>query len=112
LKAAVRQELEEGRVVTCWVVKAELLIGARDAPSFETLADVLAAVREIPITDECWTHASRLGFELRKQGLLVALPDLLIAECAIIQRCVLWHADSDFENVRRLSSLQTRYWQS
>jgi predicted nucleic acid-binding protein len=111
LKRAVQLALDAGQVATCWVVKSELLIGSRDAEAFATLLDVLAAVPDLPVTEESWLRAARLGYELRKQGLLVALPDLLIAQCVISAGSVLWHADSDFENIKRLTDLQTRYWQ-
>jgi predicted nucleic acid-binding protein len=110
LKRAVQQALDQGQVASCWVVKSELLIGARDAAAFTTLLEVLAAVSDLPITDESWVRAARLGFELRKQGFLVALPDLLIAQCAIDAACILWHVDTDFEHIKRQSDLHTRYW--
>jgi predicted nucleic acid-binding protein len=110
LKRAVQQALDQGRVATCWIVKSGLLVGARDAAAFTTLLEVLAGVHDLPITDESWVRAARLGFELRKQGYLVALPDLLIAQCAIGAACILWHSDSDFEHIERRSDLHTRYW--
>jgi predicted nucleic acid-binding protein len=110
LKAAVREELDNSNVVTCWVVRSELLVGSRDAEAFAALLDMLTSVPDIPITTESWIEASRLGYSLRKQGLRVGLPDLLIAQCALSHRCVLWHSDSDFESVRRFTNLRTRHW--
>lgn len=113
LKTAVHEALADGRVATCWVVNAELLIGARDEAAFDTLLEGLLGLPEVPITEGLWEEAARLGHRLRKQqGLLVPLPDLLIAQCAISSGRILSHADEDFERVGQLSSLRTRYWQT
>lgn len=110
LKTAVQEALTQGRVATCWAVNCELLIGARDEPAFDILLEAIRAVPEVPLTPAVWEEAAQLGYRLRKQGLLVPLPDLLIAQCAISSGRVLWHADEDFERIRRLTSLQTRHW--
>ncbi|MBI4494356.1 MAG: PIN domain-containing protein [Chloroflexi bacterium] len=112
LKAAVQEALARGQVATCWVVNAELLIGARDQTAFETLLEVLRGVPEVAITAAIWEEAARLGHGLRKQGLLLPLPDLVIAQCAIADGRVLWHADGHFEQIRQRSSLRTRDWQT
>lgn len=111
LKSAVQEALGSGRVATCWVVKAELLVGARDPQAFDALSESLRGAFDIPITDGVWEEAARLGYDLRKHGTLVPLPDLLIAQCAITSHRLLWHADEDFERIRQLSTLRTRHWQ-
>lgn len=111
LKAAVQEALARGEVTTCWAVNTELLIGARDEAGLERLLDALRGVPDVPITPVVWEEAARLGHRLRKQGLLMPLPDLLIAQCAIDGDLVLWHADEHFEQMRQHSTLRTRYWQ-
>jgi len=74
------------RFFTCWVVKAELLVGARDEEAFEQLSKDLEALEEIPITDEVWLGAARLGHTLRCNWITVPLPDLLIAQVAIAEK--------------------------
>lgn len=112
LKRAVREALVERRIATCWVVKTELLLGARDLTSLEALREALDGLPNIPITETIWADSASLGYGLRKRGLLVHLPDLLIAQCAISSGRVLWHVDSDFERIRQLSPLRTTYWQA
>jgi predicted nucleic acid-binding protein len=111
LKAEVRDALAQRRVATCWIVKTEVLIGARDPSAFTALLDTLEGVTDVPMTDDVWSEAARLGYELRKAGIKVPVPDLLIAQCAISSGRTLWHADAGFENVRQRSSLRTRHWQ-
>jgi len=112
LKMAMREALAQGRIATCWVVKTELLIGARDVAAYEVLRDALRGVVDIPITEQTWNDVARLGYDLRKQGLLVPLPDLVIAQCAIGSERVVWHADADFERIRDCSPLRTRFWRA
>lgn len=108
LKAAVEEALVAGRVYTCWVVKAELLVGARDEGSFEKLLDRLRALPDIPIDDEIWGKASRLGFTLRKAGLTVPLPDLLVAQAALAGGLEVWHIDEHFDLISRATTLRAR----
>lgn len=108
LKAAVQQAFRADPVYTCWVVNAELLIGARDEPSFAQLFDTLRVLPEIALIPQLWEAVARLGYALRRQGVTVPLPDLVIAQAAIAGDLVLWHVDEHFEHVRRLTPLQTR----
>jgi predicted nucleic acid-binding protein len=111
LKVAAREAIEQDRVAICAVVRTELLIGARDSTAYAVLIELLAGVRDVPILEDIWTEAARLGFEMRKQGVLIPLPDLLIAVSATRSDRVLWHVDAGYERIRHLSSLRTRHWQ-
>ncbi len=108
LKMAVQQVLTVEQVYTCWVVMAELLIGARDERGFTQLFETLRALPEIPVTDRVWEAAARLGYTLRRRGVTIPLPDVLIAQAAITGDLTLWHVDDHFEHLRRHSILQTQ----
>jgi predicted nucleic acid-binding protein len=108
LKTAVQQALVAEQVYTCWVVTAEILIGARDERGFTQLFNMLRVLREISLTGQVWEAAARMGYALRRQGITVPLPDLLIAQAAIDGDLVLWHVDEHYERLRRHGSLQTR----
>ena len=108
LKLAVQQVLTVEQVYTCWVVMAELLIGARDERGFTQLFETLRALPEIPITARIWEAAARLGNTLRRRGVTIPLPDLVIAQAAITGDLTLWHVDDHFEHLRRYSTLQTQ----
>jgi predicted nucleic acid-binding protein len=107
LKQAVQQVLTVKQVHTCWVVMAELLIGARDERGFTQLLETLGALPEIPVTDQVWEAAARLGYTVRRRGVTIPLPDLVIAQAAITGDLTLWHVDDHFEHLRRHSTLQT-----
>ena len=76
----------------------ELLGGARNEEAFEQLSRDL---EEIPITKEVWLGAARLGYTLRRNGITLPLPDLLIAQVAIAEKLELWHADEHFKEIKR-----------
>ncbi len=111
LTAAIREALAAGLVATCPVVSAELLQGCLDDRSFRALQDVLSGLIEVAVSVSIWRQAARLGYTLRRRGLTIGLPDLLIAQCAITSNRVLWHADAHFEQIRQHAPLQTRMWE-
>lgn len=108
LQVALRDALLEGRVQTCWPIRAELLIGARNAADLERLRVLLGSLAELTCGDDLWNGAARLGFDLKRKGLTVPLPDLLIAQAAIDGDVELWHLDDHFEAIREHSTLRTR----
>lgn len=108
LKASVKKALTKGRVFSCWVVRAEILIGSRDEKSFDKLLEHLGVVPDIPIDEGVWKEAARLGYTLRKEGVPIPLPDLLIAQAALAKDLLLWHADNHFEEICRFVPLRTR----
>ncbi len=105
LKAAVQQAFSEEQVYTCWAIKAEVLIGARDESGFARLFDIFRVMPEVQLSEQVWEATAHLGHALRRQGLTVPLPDLLIDQSAIENDLVLWHVDEHFEYIRRFSSL-------
>jgi len=108
LKTAVKRALIEGRVLSCSVVKTEILVGSRDEKSFAKLSEHLKGVPDIPIDGAVWEGAARLGYTLRKKGITIPLLDLVIAEAAMQREAVLWHIDNHFEEICTIVSLRTR----
>jgi predicted nucleic acid-binding protein len=68
IKTEVKRVLLAEQVFTCWVVKAELLVGAKDEEAFTRLSSILEALEEIPLTPEVWLEAARLGYNLRRRA--------------------------------------------
>jgi len=108
LKAEVQRALRGGEVVTCRLVKTELLIGARDDRSYAELAVHLGILPQVPLSEEVWEEAARLGYSLRRRRVTVPLADLLIAQAALTHDLVLWHLDQHYELLRRFTPLRTR----
>ncbi len=108
LKEELARLLDQGSLLTCWVVKAELLVGARNAGAFDRLLESLQSLDEVALTPEVWEGAARLGHKLRLKGFSVPLPDLLIAQAAAVAHAEVWHADADFDRVVEVSRLKAR----
>ncbi len=111
-KEALKDALTRGQVATCWVVKAELLVGTRDEASFRKLDDLLGALTDVPIDALVWHKAAQLGAKLRRSGVTLPLPDLLIAQAAMRAEIELWHGDSHFEEIAKIAPLRTKNFAS
>jgi predicted nucleic acid-binding protein len=90
------------------VVYLELLRGAQSPADFQALAQTLAVLQYLPVTAERWREAAQLGFALRRQGVNVPSPDLLIAAVAIAQNATLVHRDGDYELIAKHAPWQPR----
>ncbi len=53
IKTEVKRVLLAEQVFTCWVVKAELLVGAKDEEPSARLSSILEALEEIPSPRRC-----------------------------------------------------------
>ena len=91
--AAVR----DGRAATCDVVVAELLTGCRTRAEYRKTQLVLGGLAWLALTEECWTRAAALGFNLRRSGITVPLTDRLVVVIARVHGADLLHCDSHFD---------------
>lgn len=108
LKEEVQAALEEDRVCTCLPIVMELLIGSRNDADFDDLRERLSALHDVALGEEAWIASARVGNQMRRAGVLVPMPDLLIAQAAVSQKLALWHLDDDFDEIARFMPLKTR----
>lgn len=109
--AVIAPLLLAGRIATCGIVDLELLYSAPHRASYEELADALAALPRVPVTDAVVDRS------LEVQGLLattsqhrgVTLPDLLIAACAEAAGLTVLHYDADFDRIAQITG-QAAQW--
>jgi predicted nucleic acid-binding protein len=106
LRARVDAILQARTAAMVGVVRAELLRGARDEHQYGRIDRLMAALPVIVTTEEDWAYAGRLGFELRRQALTVATPDLLIAAIAIRNGLIVLHRDRHFDLIAKRTSLK------
>jgi len=97
IAAAVRAAVADGRAAVCQVVVAELLTGCRTLAEFRKTRLVLAGLAWLPLTDECWTRAAALGFNLRRAGATVPLTDRLVVVTARLHGVEVLHCDAHFD---------------
>ena len=105
LRRRVDQLLEQDRVATTGMVRLEVLGGAGSEQEYERLKGLLLALHQLPVVEESWSDAARLGFRLRRQGVTVPFTDLLIATIAMQAGAVLLHRDRHFDVIAANSQL-------
>jgi predicted nucleic acid-binding protein len=106
LKDEVAAQLLKGAVYSCAAIRLELLVGAREETSFNRLDGLLQSLPWVPLSEAVWTGAARLGFDCRKAGLSLPLPDLLIAQAAMQQGLELWHMDRHYDMLANVARLE------
>ncbi|MBI2172571.1 MAG: PIN domain-containing protein [Chloroflexi bacterium] len=84
-------------VATIGMVRLELLGGTRSQKEWLRLGQLLSALHQLEIPEAQWDEAARLGFQLRRQGVVVPFTDLLITSVAILNGAVLVHRDRHFD---------------
>lgn len=80
--------------------QTELLQGCRNEREWSKLNSYLETQDYINPSLQSWTHAARIYFELRRQGITVRNTiDCLIAASTIEHKLLLVHIDRDFEAI-------------
>lgn len=91
--------LARGEVLMVGAVLAEVLQGARSQPEFESLRERLAALPYVEATQGIWASVGALSYQLRQQGVMVALVDLLIASLAMEHGHQVYTLDDHFQRI-------------
>jgi predicted nucleic acid-binding protein len=105
IRSRVDDLLRNNLVFTTGIINLELLSGAKTDSEFERLKDRLMTLDDIITDDIIWDKASVLAFKLRRKGITVPHTDILIAACAILEGCVLLHADNHFNIIAQHTDL-------
>jgi predicted nucleic acid-binding protein len=101
---------EQGVLLTCLVVRFELLYSARNADEFEEIERNLADLREVPITVSVQRGAMAAMRELATRGEhRVKLSDLLIAAAAQEAGVGVLHCDGDFDLLATALAFESRW---
>jgi len=104
---ALDQLLEDERVCTANLIKAEIIPGARTPRQFRELKvyfDILPLARE---PASLWEEIIDAQFRLKRAGINgISIPDLIIAVVAKTNAKVIFTKDSDFQRIRRVLSIE------
>jgi hypothetical protein len=92
------------------IVMAEVLRGARNEGEFERLRLRLAEVPFLPETKETWTRVGAVAYQLKRRGLTVPLPDVLIGAIALEHGQEVYTQDEHFRRIPglKLYAVNTR----
>jgi predicted nucleic acid-binding protein len=100
--AKVKALLKQHPAATCWVARAKILHGARDAADRGTLLVLLNSLPHVPMPESLWDDVGDMLAALRSKGLTVNVPDAVIATLAISNGMPLWTRDNDFTLIQQV----------
>jgi predicted nucleic acid-binding protein len=113
LRIAFDEDLVEGQIATCDMVRLELLYSTRNATEFTSLRSELDALPNCPIGVEHWKRALEVYEQLAHQGGLhhraVRHPDLLIAAAAEAAGIPVLHYDEDYDRIADITEQDVRW---
>jgi len=106
IEERVRALILQDKVLTCGIIILEVLRGARTADEYSRLYRDFKALPMLSPDTSIWEESYKLGFKLRKAGVVVPLADILISAVAIRHECPLMHRDKHFSLIARHSRLK------
>lgn len=113
VRAAFDEDLVEGQIATCDMVRLELLYSARNAAEFMSLRRELDALPNCPIGVDQWKRALEVYEQLAHRGGLhhraVPHPDLLIAGAAEAAGIPVLHYDEDYDRIASVTKQDVRW---
>ncbi len=92
----VKSLILQDKVATTEIVILETLRGARSQNEYNQLYDDFKALPLLQLDEAAWEESYKMGFKLRKAGIIVPLADILIAVLATHYACPLLHRDKHF----------------
>lgn len=105
--------LRSEQIATCPVVKLELLYSARDGDDYDRLDEILAALRDVPITRSVTNAAlaalRRLARIEPRYQRSVKFPDLLVAAAAQDAAVGVLHYDHHYDRLAEVLEFESRW---
>ena len=91
--------LRDGEVAMVGIVLIEVLQGARDQTEIELFLSRLDPLPFLEATKRTWIKAAELSVQLRKQGMITPLTDLVIAALALEGDHEVYTLDNHFQRI-------------
>jgi hypothetical protein len=82
-------------------VISELIQGMKTESEMELFTVLIESLPCFKILDQHWLAAGQTGSELRKKGITVPLPDLLIHTLAADNNCAIFTLDNHFSQINK-----------
>ena len=93
-----------GDCLICGIVKLEVLRGIIHAAQRDKVSRFFELLQEIELDRELCDAAAERAWKLDREGKVLGISDLLIAECAIQKRAWLVTLDKDFDVIKGLKT--------
>ena len=106
IKDRIENLLLTDEVAINGLIRLELLGGARTEVEYRRLEERLDSLYYIAATKPLWDTASKLAFDLRREGITAPHTDIFIAASALKENALLLHADAHFDLVSKHCGLK------
>ena len=103
--ARFRDRIETGSILTCGIIRIEVLRGIVNRRIREWMERLFDEMVACPLDDTLARGAADLAWRLDRRGIILPVPDILIASCALRARAAVVAADPHFRLVPDLSVL-------
>lgn len=103
------EQYDSSDLVTCGVVKAEVLRGIKSVKARETLNGFFNVMRFADLNSVAWDEAWNLAWQLDRQGRVLPLTDLAIAICALRSGAWVMTSDAHFDEIPELQVIRPEF---
>lgn len=91
--------LVSGTLFQCGVIRVEVLRGIREPRQRARMDQIFEIASEVQLSPVFWDRVLGLALRLDRAGLMVPIPDLVVAQAAIDTEAVLVSLDGHFERI-------------
>lgn len=103
--AVLFEHYDTVNLVTCGMVRLEVMRGMREPRAAERLEDFFAIMQYVSTDDRLWREATDLAWRIDRAGQTIQATDALIAASALRKGASVLTLDSDFQRVPGLHVL-------
>jgi predicted nucleic acid-binding protein len=103
----LRSAFEKGGLLTCGIIMLEVLRGVMNKRVHAWMEELFREMTACPLDDRLWCDAADLAWGLDRRGIVLPVPDLAIASCALRAGAVVVSRDPHFRQVPELSILES-----
>lgn len=103
--AVLFEHYDTVNLVTCGMVRLEVIRGMRDLRPRQRLEAFMAVMQYVPTDERLWQEATDLAWRIDRAGQTIQATDALIAAAALRKGASVLTLDSDFQRVPGLHVL-------
>ena len=104
--AALSDRFEPSELVTCDIVRCEVLRGIIRPNAYGDLARFFDLLVHVTMTHHVWRETEELSWNMDRAGKILPLTDLIIAACALHAEAYIVTRDDHFKMVPRLRLIE------
>ena len=102
----LRDRFEMIDLATCGVVEAEVIRGLRFPKRKQRIIHFFNIIQRLPTPSTLWDEVSELAWSMDRKGIILPLPDLIIAACALRADAAVLTNDKHFKTIPNLTIIE------